>query len=86
MEFVAGGIAFEFLDPEGAAVRGRGAVPAAAMPLPEAAAEAMQQGTGDALRRAVVTADARNTPLAMFWGQSVPIHRPSLTTNIQEKT
>jgi hypothetical protein len=37
MTFVAGGIAFNFVDPEGAPVHGRGAVPAAAMPMPETA-------------------------------------------------
>lgn len=37
MDFVAGGVAFEFFHPKIAAVRGRGAVFAATMPMPEAA-------------------------------------------------
>ena len=37
MEFVAGGVAFKFLHPPAAAVRWRRAIPAAAMPVPEAA-------------------------------------------------
>ena len=37
MEFVAGGVAVEFLQPPGAPVRRRGAVFAATMPMPETA-------------------------------------------------
>jgi len=37
MKFVAGGVAFEFLQPPGVTVRRCRAIPAAAMPVPEAA-------------------------------------------------
>ena len=37
MDFVAGGVAVEFLQPESAVVRRRRAVPATAMPMPETA-------------------------------------------------
>jgi hypothetical protein len=39
MDFVAGGVAFEFLHPPDAAVRGCRAIPAPAMPMPEAAVD-----------------------------------------------
>jgi len=39
MELITSGIAFEFVDPESAPVRGRGAVPAAAMAVPETAVD-----------------------------------------------
>jgi hypothetical protein len=46
----------------------------------EAAAQAMEQGTDDALRRRVLAADARHVPGSALTRKTVAIHGGSLTT------